>query len=76
MWAKLSCDPEERLRHPVTMDGIDCDVERIYISRFLEEVETSNTQGIYIIVIIITAQTNNLPNIFSFHIYSHPDISH
>ena len=42
IWGKLSCDPEERLRHPVTLTGIDCNTRKIYISRFLE----TSTTGI------------------------------
>ena len=42
VWAKLSCDPEEHLRHPVTLTGIDCNTRKIYISRFLE----TSTTGI------------------------------
>ena len=44
VWAKLSCDPEERLRHPVTLTGIDCSTRKIYISRFLE----TSTTGIIV----------------------------
>ena len=42
IWADLFSDPEERLRFPVTLTGIDSDTEKIYISRFLEAIETSN----------------------------------
>ena len=45
VWAKLSCDPEERLRHPVILTGIDCNTKIIYISRFLETMETTTTTG-------------------------------
>ena len=36
IWADLSCNPKRRLRHPVTLTGIDCNTRKIYISRFLE----------------------------------------
>ena len=32
IWADLSCNPERRLRHPVTLTGIDCNTRKIYIS--------------------------------------------
>ena len=43
------------MRHPVILTGIDSDTRKIYISRFLETVETTNTtgRGIYIIAIKI-----------------------
>ena len=54
VWAKLSCDPEERLRHPVTLTGIDCIAKKIYISRFLEATHT-NTIGTINISVITSA---------------------
>ena len=36
VWADLSCNPKIRLRHPVTLTGIDCNTRKIYISRFLQ----------------------------------------
>ena len=47
VWADLSCNPKTHLRHPVTLTGIDCNTRKIYISRFLETVDTINTTGIY-----------------------------
>ena len=42
IWADFSCNPKIRLRHPVTLTGIDCNTRKIYISRFLE----TSTTGI------------------------------
>ena len=55
VWAKLSCDPEERLRHPVTLTGIDCNTRKIYISRFLETSTTGIDQ-------VQDSNTTNHPN--------------
>ena len=42
IWADLSCNPKIRLRHPVTLTGINCNTRKIYISGFLE----TSTRGI------------------------------
>ena len=42
VWADLCCNAKIRLRHPVTLTGIDCNTSKIYISRFLE----TSTTGI------------------------------
>ena len=78
VWADISCDPKTRLRHPVILTGIDSDTRKIYISRFLETLETTNTTGrgtyiyiyiyIYTIVIIIIYAWNALID-SSFRIY-------
>ena len=28
IWADLSCNPKRRLRHPVTLTGIDCNTRK------------------------------------------------
>ena len=45
VWADISCNPKIRLRHPVTLTGIDCNTRKIYISTFLETVESTNPAG-------------------------------
>ena len=42
VWADLFSKPEERLRLPVPLIGIDSDTKKIYISQFLEAVDTSD----------------------------------
>ena len=37
VWAKLAQDTEEHLSYPVSLIGVNCDTEAIYIDRFLEK---------------------------------------
>ena len=47
VWADISCNPKIRLRHPVILTGIDCNTRKIYISTFLETVESTNPAGMW-----------------------------
>ena len=66
VWAKLSCDPEERLRHPVSLTGIDSDTRKLYISRFLE----TSTASISFIIIIISYNYHKLKSTDSLKLTS------
>ena len=47
VWADISRNPKTRLRHPVILTGIDCNTRKVYISRFLETVESTNLTGMW-----------------------------
>ena len=42
VWANLYSNPEEHLRLPVKLTGIDSITSKLFINRFLERMETSD----------------------------------
>ena len=46
VWASLHSNPEEHLRLPVKLTGIDSVTSKLFINRFLERMETSD-KGMY-----------------------------
>ena len=54
VWAKLTQDTEEHLSYPVSLIGVNCDAEAIYIDRFLEKGTTGILCNLSYINIIYT----------------------
>ena len=58
VWAKLTQDTEEHLSYPVSLIGVNCDAEAIYIDRFLEKGTTGILCNLsYINIICIGTNT-------------------
>ena len=49
MWTESSLNPETRLSHALSLSGIESDTRLIYVRRFLDKSETTNTytSGMY-----------------------------
>ena len=47
VWTESSLNPETRLSHALPLSGIDSKTRKIYVRRFLERSDTTNTSGMY-----------------------------
>ena len=49
MWTESSLNPETRLSHTLSLSGVESDTRLIYVRRFLERSDTTNTcrSGMY-----------------------------